>query len=209
MKARPRGGAAAAPDRTATGVTASAPARSATSAGGPFGGSGQRAARSRSQGPPRRHPHGGAAAAGRGAAQRLPDHAGGGGAQRRRLATEPRLGLPGARAARGRGPDPLGGDRGAQAVRAHRRRTQAFVQERGTDKPAPWEQMSGEFSSQAHELGQADARGRVRLRAGDAHRQRGPGRQGPRRARRRPPRPLPDSRRRRGGQRTLRCEEDS
>jgi DNA-binding PadR family transcriptional regulator len=29
----------------------------------------------------------------------------------------------------------------------------AFVQERGTDKPAPWEQMSGEFSSEAHELG--------------------------------------------------------
>jgi DNA-binding PadR family transcriptional regulator len=29
----------------------------------------------------------------------------------------------------------------------------AFVQQRGTDKPAPWEQMSGEFSSEAHELG--------------------------------------------------------
>jgi DNA-binding PadR family transcriptional regulator len=29
----------------------------------------------------------------------------------------------------------------------------ALVQERGTDKPAPWEQMSGEFSSEAHELG--------------------------------------------------------
>jgi DNA-binding PadR family transcriptional regulator len=28
-----------------------------------------------------------------------------------------------------------------------------FVQERGTDKPAPWEQMSGEFSNEAHELG--------------------------------------------------------
>jgi DNA-binding PadR family transcriptional regulator len=29
----------------------------------------------------------------------------------------------------------------------------AFVQERGTEKPAPWEQMSGDVSSQAHELG--------------------------------------------------------
>ena len=28
-----------------------------------------------------------------------------------------------------------------------------LVEERGTDKPAPWEQMSGEFSSEAHELG--------------------------------------------------------
>jgi DNA-binding PadR family transcriptional regulator len=28
-----------------------------------------------------------------------------------------------------------------------------LVQDRGTDKPAPWEQMSGEFSSEAHELG--------------------------------------------------------
>jgi DNA-binding PadR family transcriptional regulator len=30
---------------------------------------------------------------------------------------------------------------------------QALVQERGKDKPAPWEQMSGELSSEAHELG--------------------------------------------------------
>src|ERR1700686_2182699 len=29
----------------------------------------------------------------------------------------------------------------------------AIVQERGEDKPAPWEQMSGEFSSEVHELG--------------------------------------------------------
>jgi DNA-binding PadR family transcriptional regulator len=29
----------------------------------------------------------------------------------------------------------------------------ALVQERGEGKPAPWEQMSGEFSSEAHELG--------------------------------------------------------
>jgi DNA-binding PadR family transcriptional regulator len=29
----------------------------------------------------------------------------------------------------------------------------AFVQERGTEKPAPWEQMSGDVSAQAHELG--------------------------------------------------------
>jgi DNA-binding PadR family transcriptional regulator len=29
----------------------------------------------------------------------------------------------------------------------------AVVQERGEDKPAPWEQMSGEFSSEVHELG--------------------------------------------------------
>jgi DNA-binding PadR family transcriptional regulator len=29
----------------------------------------------------------------------------------------------------------------------------AFVQERGADRPAPWEQMSGDVSGQAHELG--------------------------------------------------------
>ncbi|HLB21907.1 MAG TPA: PadR family transcriptional regulator [Solirubrobacteraceae bacterium] len=29
----------------------------------------------------------------------------------------------------------------------------AYVQERDTDKPAPWEQMSGEMSNEAHELG--------------------------------------------------------
>src|ERR1700730_15308999 len=29
----------------------------------------------------------------------------------------------------------------------------ALVQERASDKPAPWEQMSGEFSSEVHELG--------------------------------------------------------
>jgi DNA-binding PadR family transcriptional regulator len=29
----------------------------------------------------------------------------------------------------------------------------AYVQERGADKPAPWEQMSGEVSNEAHELG--------------------------------------------------------
>jgi DNA-binding PadR family transcriptional regulator len=28
-----------------------------------------------------------------------------------------------------------------------------YVKERGTDKPAPWEQMSGDVSDQAHELG--------------------------------------------------------
>jgi DNA-binding PadR family transcriptional regulator len=29
----------------------------------------------------------------------------------------------------------------------------AYVQERGADKPAPWEQMSGDVSDEAHELG--------------------------------------------------------
>jgi DNA-binding PadR family transcriptional regulator len=29
----------------------------------------------------------------------------------------------------------------------------AFVQERGEDRPAPWEQMSGEVSDEAHQLG--------------------------------------------------------
>ena len=29
----------------------------------------------------------------------------------------------------------------------------AYVQERGEDRPAPWEQMSGEVSDEAHELG--------------------------------------------------------
>ncbi len=29
----------------------------------------------------------------------------------------------------------------------------AYVQQRGEDKPAPWEQMSGDVSNQAHELG--------------------------------------------------------
>ena len=46
--------------------------------------------------------------------ERLPDHAGGRAALRRRLAPEPRLRLPGASAARGRGPDPLAGRRRAQ-----------------------------------------------------------------------------------------------
>ena len=27
------------------------------------------------------------------------------------------------------------------------------MQERGSERPAPWDQMSGEFSSEAHELG--------------------------------------------------------
>jgi DNA-binding PadR family transcriptional regulator len=30
---------------------------------------------------------------------------------------------------------------------------EAFVQERGGDKPAPWEQMSGDVSGEVHELG--------------------------------------------------------
>ena len=73
-------------------------------------GSVRRSARTRTQGATRGHPHRRAAAAGGGAAQRLPDHAGGPGAKRRHLEPEPRLGLPGAGAARGRGPDPHAGE---------------------------------------------------------------------------------------------------
>ncbi len=68
------------------------------------------------------------------------------------VAPEPGLGLPGAAAARGRGPDPLAGDRRAQAVRHHRRRPK-FVDERGSERPAPWDEMGEEYSGNAHELG--------------------------------------------------------
>ena len=36
----------------------------------------------------------------------------------------------------------------------------AFVEQRDSERPAPWEQMSGDVGSEYHELGQADARGR-------------------------------------------------
>ena len=127
------------------------------------------------------------AAACRGAAQRLPDHAGGRGAQRRRVAAEPRLGLPRARAARGRGPDPLRGDRRAQGLRADRRGTEA---RRGTrpGAPAPWEQMSGDVTAEVVEIRRIMREVDVRLRSGHAHRQPGADLQGSRRARRDPPR---------------------
>ena len=83
--------------------------------GGPCGGRG-RGARA-----PRRRPRRAAHPARRGAAQRLPADAGDRAPQRGRLAPEPRLGLPGAPAARGRGPGALRGDRRPQAVPPHRR----------------------------------------------------------------------------------------
>ena len=148
--------------------------------GGPFGfrrgGGPGRWARTRSQGAARRHPHGGAAAAGGGAAQRLPDHAGGPGAQRRHLEPEPRLGLPGAGAARGRGPDPHAGERRAQAVRDHRRGPRG--RGRARQRPAGSVGADGRRRRWLARAGKAHARGRLRVRAGDAHGQRGPDRQG-------------------------------
>ena len=73
----------------------------------------------------------------------------------------------------------------------------AHVQERDADKPAPWEQMSGDVSDEAHELGKLMREVALRLRPGDAHGQRGADGQGPRGADGDPPRPLPDPRRRR------------
>ena len=110
-----------------------------------------RSARTRPQGAPRGHPHGCAAAARGGAAQRLPDHAGGPGAQRRHLEPEPRLGLPGAGAARGRGPDPHPGEDGRKLF-AITDEGRAVVAERGAERPAPWEQ-AGDGAGGAHELG--------------------------------------------------------
>ena len=151
----------------------------------------------RAQGAPRRHPHGGAAAAARGAAQRLPDHAGGPGAQRRRLAPEPRLGLPGAGAARGRGPDPLGGGRRAQAVRDHRRRSRARSRSEAPSDRRRGSRWATSAVGEAQELGRLMREVASRVRPGDAHGQRGPDRQGPRGARGHAPRSLPDPRRRR------------
>src|SRR5690349_23478876 len=63
---------------------------------------------------------GGARLAGRAADARLRDDPGAGEPHRWHLAAEPRLGLPDAAAARGRGPDHGRADRGSQAVHAHR-----------------------------------------------------------------------------------------
>ena len=77
----------------------------------------------------------------------------------RRLAPEPRLGLPGARAARGRGPDPLEESEGRKlfaitdAGRAGRRGARRSA-------PAPWEQMSDELQPAGAGARPADARGR-------------------------------------------------
>ena len=106
------------------------------------------------------------------------------GAQRRRLAPQPRLGLPRPAAARGRGPDPLRGGGRAQALPAHRRGSRAGQRARsraaravGADERRVW--LEGTRARQDH------ARGRRRLRAGDAHRQRGAAGGGAQGARRR------------------------
>ena len=94
-------------------ITSSAWPRCASSAAAPFG-AGRRSGRTRpdrfggGRGRRRRGDvrTGAAAAAGRGGPQRLPADADDRGAQRRAVAPEPRLGLPDAGPARGRGPDP-------------------------------------------------------------------------------------------------------
>ena len=127
----------------------------------------------RTQGAPRRHPHGRAAAAGRGAAQRLPDHAGG---QERSDgmwspspgSVYPALqqledeGLIRARESDGRKLFALT-DAGREYVAGARRGAAGAV---GADERA----MSQRRGARARS---ADARGRVRLRAGGEDRQRG------------------------------------
>ena len=81
-------------------------------------------------------------APGRGAAQRLPADAGDRAPLGRRLAPEPRLGLPGPPAARGRGPGRP--DRGGpQGLHAHRHGP-AHVEERRDELGAPWDDVKGD-----------------------------------------------------------------
>ena len=95
------------------------------------------------------------AAARRGAAQRLPADADDRGAQRRAVAPEPGLGLPRARPARGRGPDPRDRARRRQAVRDHRRRPRA-ARAAATARPPPWEMDDDRRSSRSAEIALAD-----------------------------------------------------
>ncbi len=152
--------------------------------------------RARAQGAPRRHPHGRAAAARRGAAQRLPDHAGGRGAQRRRLAPEPRLGIPGAAAARGRGPDPLEEIDGRKLFGlTDAGRAQLEDRARGRARAVGADERRRQ--RRGARVRRADARGRLRVRQvmrTGCEAQIGRGPQG---ARHGAPRPLPDPRRRR------------
>ena len=90
---------------------------------------------------PRRRPAGAADAARRGAAQRLPADADDRGAQRRPVAPEPRLGLPDAGPARGRGPDPRRSS--ATAPSCSRSPTPAASSSsESQDEPAPWERTT-------------------------------------------------------------------
>ena len=77
--------------------------------------------RRRPQGRPRGHPRDHPRPPGRGADARLPDHPGGVGADRRRMAPQPRLRLPDAPAARGRGARSDADEQRPAGVRAHRR----------------------------------------------------------------------------------------
>ena len=100
---------------------------------------------------PRRHPRRDPDAPRRGADARLPDHPGDLGAQRRQLDAEPRLGLPDAPAARGRGPDR------ARRLRVRPARLRA---DRGgphgerapTGASAPWEEAVDEVDADLVEL---------------------------------------------------------
>ena len=90
----------------------------------------------------------------------------------RRLAPEPGLGLPGARAARGRGPDPLGGGRRAQALRDHRRGPRAARQAPGGRAGAMGYAGGRRLARRAGAV-RPDAPGRHRRRAAraDGHRE--------------------------------------
>jgi DNA-binding PadR family transcriptional regulator len=93
------------------------------------------------QGAARRHPHGDPAAAGGGAAQRLRDHAGARGALGRRLAPEPRVRLPRAGAARGRGADPLEEREGRKQFEITDAGRETLAA-RPADAPAPWDTLA-------------------------------------------------------------------
>ena len=102
--------------------------------------------------PARRRPRGAARAARRGAAQRLPADAGDRAALRRRLAAEPRLGLPGAPAARGRGAGRASSR--ARAARPTSSPTRAAPRSRraATSSPTPWDAVKGDMGEGAWEL---------------------------------------------------------
>ena len=130
-----------------------------------------RAARLRAPGGPRRHPRRDPRAPRRGADARLPDHPGARRADRRRLAAEPRLRLPDAPAARGRGARPR--DRRPSPASA------------STSSPTPGREQAAR-RTRAVDSG----RRRERERARRAARSRPPGarRDAPGRPRRAPPR---------------------
>ena len=99
--------------------------------------------RPRPAGAPRRRPRRPARPARRGAAQRLRADAGDRGAQQRRLAAEPRLGLPGALPARGRGTRPRRRRPAAASCSTSPTRAATYVTEHADELGTPWEEVGG------------------------------------------------------------------